>query len=306
MRTDQAPRVQIVEPTRDLMVPDAKRTLSVRIEADDDMAVQSLHLRYTKVSGSGERFTFSEGDVPVRIVRNSATRWSAQAPWRSNRCCRNRAIWWFIAPLSPIRDRDHHPVESDALIAELASPGGVAALGFSLDPDEDRYGLSQQMVILKTEKLLARQKSMSAEAVTDEAMQLATEQRRVRAEFVFMMGGEFAQEISADNSMGDLDETHEAESESDLSAGRMANRGRSALLAAVRAMSRASSALTSSNVASALASEKTALKQLQEAFARSRFLMRALSQREQLDLTRRLTGRLDSIARGRIGTGRRA
>lgn len=28
------------------------------------------------------------------------------------------------------------PVESDAFIAELAAQGGVAALGFSVDPDE--------------------------------------------------------------------------------------------------------------------------------------------------------------------------
>lgn len=79
----------------------------------------------------------------------------------------------------------------------------------------------------------------------------------------------------------------------------MANRGRTSLLAAVRAMSRASTALNTSQLAAALRSEKSALTLLQDAFARSRFLMRALSQREQLDMTRRLTGKLDSIARMR-------
>jgi hypothetical protein len=109
---------------------------------------------------------------------------------------------------------------------------------------EDRYALSQQMVILKTEKLIAKRATMPAAALAEEAAQLAGEQRRVRAEFVFMMGGEFAQEVTGEDASGDLDETHEAESEGELADGRMANKGRASLLAAVRAMSRAAVALT--------------------------------------------------------------
>jgi hypothetical protein len=61
-------------------------------------------------------------------------------------------------------------------------------------------------------------------------------------------------------------------------------------------MSQAAGALTTADLVTALAREKKAVVQLQEAFARARFLMRALSQREQLDLTRRQTGKLDSTA----------
>lgn len=300
VRTDAAPRVRIVEPARDLIVPDANRTLAIGVEADDDLALGTLRLRYTKVSGSGERFTFSEGEVPLAIARSKPESWTARASLALEPLLTEpgdlvvyRAVATDTRPGSP-------PIESDAFIAELAAPGGVAALGFSLDPDEDRYALSQQMVILKTERLIAQRTSLGADTVAERAAQLAMEQRRVRAEFVFMMGGEFAQEVTGeDGNTGDLDETAEAESESDLAAGRMVNRGRTALLAAVRAMSRAGVALTTSDLTRALAQEKMALTQLQEAFARNRFLMRALSQREQLDLTRRLTGRLDSIARGR-------
>jgi hypothetical protein len=299
VRTDESPRVRIVAPAKDLVVPDSRRTLDIRVEADDDLAIGSLRLRYTKVSGSGERFTFSEGEVPVSVARANAAQWTARGALSLEPLLQEpgdlvvyRAVATDTRPGSP-------PIESDAFIAELASPGGVAALGFSLDPDEDRYALSQQMVILKTEKLIASRATMAPAAVADAAAQLAGEQRRVRAEFVFMMGGEFAQEVTAEAGSEDLDETHEAESESDLAAGRMVNRGRTALLAAVRAMSRAAGALTTTDLAPALASEKIALRQLQEAFARQRFLMRALSQREQLDPTRRLSGRLDSIAHTR-------
>ena len=236
--------------------------------------------------------------MPVATTRTNATQWSARAALALAPLLQEpgdlvvyRAVATDTRPGSSV-------VESDAFIAELAAPGGIAALGFSLDPDEDRYALSQQMVILKTENLIAKRATLSTAALAEEAAQIASEQRRVRAEFVFMMGGEFAQEVTGDAAMDELDETHEAESESDLAAGRMVNRGRTALLAAVRAMSRAAGALNTADLAPALVSEKRALSQLQEAFARSRFLMRALSQREQLDPTRRLTGRLDSIARG--------
>ncbi len=305
VRADDAPRVRIVAPAQDLIVPDARRSLAITVEADDDLALGTLRLRYTKVSGSGERFTFSEGEVPLAVARAKPESWSARATLALEPLLQEpgdlvvyRAVATDKRPGSP-------PIESDAFIAELAAPGGVAALGFSLDPDEDRYALSQQMVILKTERLLAQRATLAPDSLKDRAMQLAGEQRRVRAEFVFMMGGEFAQEVTGEDGSMELDETAEAEGESDLAAGRMVNRGRTALLSAVRAMSRAAVALNTANLTPALAQEKLALTQLQEAFARNRFLMRALSQREQLDLTRRLTGRLDSIARGsaRVPTG---
>ena len=307
VRADDAPRVRIAAPARDMIVPDSNRTIDVRIEADDDLAMSTLKLRYTKVSGSGERFTFAEGEVPVSITRASPTQWTARAGLALAPLLQEPGDLVVYRAVATDSRPGSAPVESDAFIAELAAPGGIAALGFSLDPDEDRYALSQQMVILKTERLLARKATMPASALAEEAAQLAGEQRRVRAEFVFMMGGEFAQEAVGEGAMDELDETREAESEGDLAAGRMANRGRMALLGAVRAMSRAAVALTVADLTPALAQEKSALKQLQEAFARSRFLMRALSQREQLDLTRRLTGRLDSTAsvRAPISEGER-
>ncbi len=305
IRTDAAPRVRIVAPARDLILEDARRTLQVGIEADDDLALGTLRLRYTKVSGSGERFTFSEGEVPVNIARTKPTEWTARAALALEPLLQEPGDLVVYRAVASDRRPGAPPAESDAFIAELAAAGGVAALGFSMDPDEDRYALSQQMVILKTERLIAQRGSLTPEALAEQSMQLAGEQRRVRAEFVFMMGGEFAQQATGEDGMMELDEHEEAESEGDLAAGRMVNRGRTALLAAVRAMSRAAVALTTAELTPALSQEKVALTQLQEAFARNRFLMRALSQREQLDVTRRLSGSLEGVtsSRARVPEG---
>src|SRR5262245_38761889 len=62
-------------------------------------------------------------------------------------------------------------------------------------------------------------------------------------------------------------------------------------------MSRAATSLTSVDLTTALTHERAALVQLERAFARTRILLRALTQRERLDMTRRLTGALDEAAR---------
>lgn len=298
MTRDLPPDVRIAAPARDLVVTDTAHRITVRADATDDFGLARMELHLTRVSGSGERFTFSEATRPLSITRTSATAWRATGTLLLDSLLQEAGD----VVVYRVRAADARPNapwgESDAFLVERAQPGGVAALGFSTDPDEDRYAVSQQMVILKTERLIAAQKSLTAERVAQDADALSVEQRRVRAEFVFMTGGEMEQAmVATEEGLDELDESAEAETEADLSAGRMVNRGRAALLTAIRAMSRASIALTERNLPLALQHERTALNNLQEAFARQRFLMRALSQREQLDLARRLTGPRDSIAR---------
>jgi hypothetical protein len=303
MQRDGAPAVRITAPGKDLIVPTNERTLDVRIDASDDVALTSLQLHYTKVSGSGERFEFTEGTIPVRVTRTDRSHWLAGAALAlKGLLVEPGDVVVYRARATDARP-GREPVESDAFIAQLAEAGGVAALGFSMDPDEDRYAVSQQMVIQKTERLIAGQRALVVDTVKERAAQIAVEQRRVRAEFVFMTGGEFeAGVVESEEGGTELDESAEAESEQDLAAGRMVNRGRQALLIAIRSMSRASLALTENRLADALRYEKTALTNLQEAFARQRFLMRALSQREALDPARRHTGAMDSLARTTVPT----
>ena len=64
---DRRPLVRIAQPGKDLVVPDATGQYPVEIDADDDVGLGSVILRYTRVAGSGESFTFEEGDIPVRL-----------------------------------------------------------------------------------------------------------------------------------------------------------------------------------------------------------------------------------------------
>lgn len=289
---DRMPRVKVAAPGKDLMFPDGNRSLKLSLEADDDLALASLRLKYTKVSGSGERFTFVEGEVPIQTSRVSAASWKSAASWNLAPLNLEPGDMVVYRAVATDKRPGAMPSESDAYIAEVRAIGSDAAEGFAIDPDEERYALSQQMIISKTERLLAKRATISAEAFADEASQIAVEQRRVRAEFVFMMGGELADEPGPESDMTMLDEHEEAEGEADILDGRGANLGRIALVRAVRAMSNASTLLIQTNVGEALAREKTALTELERAFSHTRIILRALSVQERLDMTRRMTGPL--------------
>ena len=295
---DRAPRVRITAPGRDLFLPEARGAIDLAVEADDDLALASLRLRYTKVSGSGERFTFTEGEAPLTISRATSQAWTARGALPIPALALVAGDVVVYRAIAADRRPGAVPTESDAFIVEITAPGAVPSEGFAADDELDRNAVSQQMVILKTERLLARRSSIGSEAFAEEARTIAAEQRRVRAEFVFMMGGELAEEVAPDaTGISELNEEEEAEASDDILAGRLANRGRVELVRAIRAMSEANAKLGDMDVPGALKDEVRALEHLQNAFSRTRYLLRTLTLRERLDLTRRLTGALADAGR---------
>ena len=294
VQQDRAPAVTVKAPGKDLLVPDANWTLAIALDADDDLGLVSLSLAYTKISGSGENFEFVNGEVPVSVTKSTAQKWTATANWNLAPLKLGQGDMVVYRGLA----RDGRPgspaAESDAFFVEIASPGALPSEGFAVDDRFDRYAISQQMVIVKTERLIGARKSITPDEFQERALDLAAEQRQVRAEFVFMMGGHL-------EGLGDdpdsLNEEEEAAGEDDLAAGRLVNRGRAELMRAIRSMSRAAARLADADATGALPVEKEALAYLQRAFSRSRIILRTLSERERLDLSRRLTGVLAQLAR---------
>jgi hypothetical protein len=134
------------------------------------------------------------------------------------------------------------------------------------------------MVIVKTERLHAERDRLPPEELEERARLLAVEQRMVRAEFVFMTGGEVEDEMA------------EAEHSHELAEGRFETEGQMELLTAIREMSRAEARLNEAATGEALTFERAALKALQRAFDRRRYLLRTMPERARIDQTRRLTG----------------
>jgi hypothetical protein len=181
--------------------------------------------------------------------------------------------------------RDHRSGDaglaaSDTYFVEIAGPGQIPLEGIDMPPQLDRYALSQQMIVMKLERLRARESTMARDELTEEAAGLAAEQRTVRASFVFLLGGHIE------------DEEVEAEQSHEIQEGRLENTARKEITAAISAMTRAEQGLTAARTAAALPHARAAVDALQRAFGRSRYLLRALAVRARLDPSRRLAGDL--------------
>lgn len=276
---DEIPQVAIVTPARDIVrTSGAVEPLSVKVEASDDHQLVGLELRYVRLAGSGETFTFTEGTVPLVRAEVSPRVWKAEAQWTIGRLDlqRGESVVYRAAV------RDNRPgaewVMSDSYVIDIGTPFDASGAGAALPEEDRRYAISQQMVIVKTERLQAQQATLSAAAGLEQSQLLAAEQRRVRAEVVFLSGGDVA------------DETEEAEHSHELQEGRLENAGRAEMVRAMTEMSRAESALTAGDLRAALRFERAALGALQRAFDRRRYFLRTPKERTRIDQSRRLTG----------------
>jgi hypothetical protein len=274
---DAPPVVRIHTPGRDTALATARQPVAIGVETTDDIGLRSLAVRYTKASGGGENVTFTEGEVPIAIERASGRAWTAHAQWLIESL--DLAEGDVLVYRAVARDRNPagEPVQSDAFLIEIGRNAEIAGAGFALPTEERKYAISQQMVIYKTEQLLA-DRAKPAGDFLEQSRMIAMEQRMVRAEVVFLSGGEIE------------DEVEEAAHSHELAEGRLENPGRAEMVRALNFMSRAEAQLNDGNAADALPLERQALVSLERALDRRRYFLRTLPDRSRIDPARRLTG----------------
>ncbi|MBY0494881.1 MAG: hypothetical protein K2Y23_11755 [Cyanobacteria bacterium] len=274
---DTAPRLRVVTPGKDTAFVEPKGRVPIAIESRDDLGLASLSLRYTKASGGGENVSFSEGEIPLRINRTSDQDWRADAALSLEAL--NLADGDIVVYRAIARDTNPSgtPVQSEQYVIEIGRNAAIVDAGFSLPSEEKKYAISQQMVIYKTEQLIAARVRHPNDWLEQTRM-IGIEQRMVRAEVVFLGGGEVE------------DEVEEAAKSDELTEGRLQNTGRAELLRAINAMSRAEAQLNDGNADAALVFEREALASLEKALDRRRYFLRTLPDRSRIDASRRLTG----------------
>jgi hypothetical protein len=280
---DRVPNVRIDAPGRDLMLPDARSTVPLRATASDDFGLQAFELRYTKVSGTGEQFEFEEGSLPLGVSRESEVLWKGSG----DIAVAALALEPGDALVYRVIARDRRPGEtgfasSDTFFIEIAGPGQVALEGFEMPPDQERYALSQQMIVLKIQRLRLREHRLGRAALEQATAAIAVEQRAVRSNFIFLMGGHVE------------DEEEEAERSSEIAEGRLQSSARKDINAAIDYMSRAEQGLAAANTGAALPPARAAVEALQRAFGRARYILRSAPVRSRIDPARRLTGELSA------------
>lgn len=276
---DKSPSIRIEAPGRDLLLPRDAAPLRIAATATDDFALEALELRYTKVSGSGEQFDFEEGTLPLRVSRDTARDWkgAAELSIAALRLEPGDALV-YRAVARDRRPGDVGFASSDTFFVEIRGPGQVPLEGVEMPPDEERYALSQQMVVLKIERLRARERTITRAALEEETALIAAEQRAVRANFIFLMGGHVE------------DEFEEAEASHEIQEGRLENNARKDISAAIHHMTGAEQGLTAVSTGAALPPARAAVQALQRAFGRNRYILRSLAVRSRIDPSRRMTG----------------
>ena len=278
---DRAPVVRIERPGKDLVFPNARASVPVSAAANDDFGLQSLELRYTKVSGSGEQFEFQEGTLPLAVTTENGRSWKAQAEIALSPLELDPGdVVVYRAVARDRRTGDEGLATSDTYFIEIAAPGQVALEGFALPPDRERYALSQQMILLKLQRLQAREAGLPRPRLEEETGNIAAEQRAVRANFVFLMGGTVE------------DEEVEAQQSHEIQEGRLENTARKEHSTAIQYMTRVEQARAAVSTGQAIPPARAAVDALQRAFGRNRYILRMLSARSRIDPSRRLSGEL--------------
>ena len=277
---DALPSVRVTVPGRDLAYAAAGQRIDFEVNAADDFGLRALALEYTKVSGSGEQFSFRDGQIPLTLAKSNDREWRGRATQSLAGLELGEGDMLVYRAVATDSRPGDGAARSDAFFIEITRLAAAAGDAFTVPQEETRYALSQQMLIIKTDRLDQQRATMAAGDVREAALNLAVEQRMIRAELVFMLGGAIE------------DEDVEAEQSSELQAGRLQNRGQGDLRAATIAMSQAEKLLTGASTREALTAERAAVAALQRAFARDRYILRAISSRTALDAARRLTGSL--------------
>jgi hypothetical protein len=281
MIPDHAPTVRVEDPGHDLVVADATRTIAIRAAASDDIGLRSLEIRYTKVSGSGEQFAFEEGALPLTIGRDTSQAWTgtARVSMAALKLVPGDALV-YRAVARDARPGDKGLASSDTFVVEIAGPGQLALDGLEMPPSQQRYALSQQMIVLDIQRLRARERRLSREILKEAADSIATRQRAVRANFVFLMGGHVEDGAVGPEPMAASKDV------------RLENTAEQEMNAAGLHMGRVEVALAGVDTSTALAEAKAAVAALQRALGRSRYILRTIPVGSRIDPSRRLTGEL--------------
>jgi hypothetical protein len=269
---DASPSLRVVTPGRDSAFAKPAGQVAITVEGGDDLGLASMSVRFTKASGGGENVAFTEGELPLAIERRSDRQWVGRTNVSLE--AMGLADGDILVYRAIARDTNPHgsAVQSEQYLIEIGKNAEIADAGFALPAEEKKYAISQQMVIYKTEALLKQKYTI------DDTRLIAIEQRMVRAEVVFLGGGEVEDEIE------------EAAQSNELTEGRLQNTGRAEMLRAINAMSRAEAMLNDGRAREALVLEREALASLERALDRRRYFLRTLPDRSRVDITRRLTG----------------
>lgn len=180
---DSIPRVALTRPVRDSVLRRAEGQLALVATLHDDLGLARAAFELVISAGEGERFTVTSRQVGTRVLHGerdatlTATLDVSTLQLGPGDVMHIRAIARDAHPASSREAgtsetrsfRVARPSEYDSVAVEPAPP-----------PEVDKSLLSQRMLLLLTEKLDRRRRSMASALYADESRKLARDQSRLR------------------------------------------------------------------------------------------------------------------------------
>lgn len=185
MTTDREPRIDLDEPAQDLVLASATGTVDLRASATDDFGVETLALAWILSRGGGESFTFTEGEWPLTELRRTRHGMSGMHRLDLARLDLQAGDVLHVRALA----RDGNDVTGPGVgvsrtrLIRIARDDEMAditsLIGFPLEAEKEPV-LSQRMIILMTERLIQRARTLDREMALRESEGVAREQARLR------------------------------------------------------------------------------------------------------------------------------
>ncbi|MEO7361209.1 MAG: hypothetical protein ABI120_12830 [Gemmatimonadaceae bacterium] len=182
-RADSVPVVHLTRPARDSVFREAKGNIALDASAHDDLGLATVNFELIVTSGEGERFTAKT--LVLGALRLAGER---ERKWQSSFSLDTmKLVAGDIVHMRAVA-RDRHPGAAHELGASetrtfrIARPSEYDSVAVepAPPPEVQKSLMSQRMLLILTEKLAARVKSMSRGTLVSESRKLASDQVMLR------------------------------------------------------------------------------------------------------------------------------
>lgn len=183
---DAPPAVLLERPARDEVLATGNVVVAVRARATDDHGVASLRIGWIRTRGSGESFTFEEGERAFELESRESGAVVGESRLDLGELGIGPGDVLHLRATATDRNDVTGPGVgvSATRVIRVAREGEehevTLVMGAPLDVEEQPV-LSQRMIILMTERLRDRAPELSAREVAAEAAGIGREQGRLRA-----------------------------------------------------------------------------------------------------------------------------
>lgn len=180
-RIDSLPSVVLDLPARDTVLAMARGTLPLSASAHDDIGVASGWFEFIVSSGSGESFKFRSG--VLGRVQGNGTRVQLQTTLRLDSMNLEPGDVVHVRAVA----RDGNPATNETGSSETrtlrlyrAGEADSVAIEGAPAPEVGKSELSQRMLIMLAEQLVAQTRKLSRSAVLDESGSIGRDQAKLR------------------------------------------------------------------------------------------------------------------------------